>query len=111
MSGPPFDVRLTRDAERDLRRLFDYVSAARSPGEAATLIRSMREKTNTLSRFPELGAVPKELETLGLKEHRQLVLPPYRIFYRIAGESILVTLIADGRRDMDALLRRRLLGG
>lgn len=110
MSKPPVDVRLTRGAERDLRRLSEYVASTRSPGEAAALIRSLRDKTNTLSRFPELGAVPKELEALGFKEHRQLVLPPYRIFYSVADEQILITLIADGRRDMGALLQRRLLG-
>lgn len=35
---------------------------------------------------------------------------PYRLIYRIVGEAIVVYLIADGRRDMQSLLARRLLG-
>jgi hypothetical protein len=39
----------------------------------------------------------------------QRFLKPYRIIYRIIGEYVYVMLIADGRRDMQALLQRRLL--
>ena len=35
---------------------------------------------------------------------------PYRIVYQVLGETVYVMLIADGRRDMQALLQRRLLG-
>lgn len=36
---------------------------------------------------------------------------PYRLVYRVAGERVYVYLIADGRRDMQSLLARRLLAG
>ena len=35
---------------------------------------------------------------------------PYRVIYRVVGERVYVYLIADGRRDMQGLLQRRLLG-
>ena len=34
---------------------------------------------------------------------------PYRIIYRVMGDGVYVLVIADGRRDMRALLQRRLL--
>jgi len=34
---------------------------------------------------------------------------PYRIIYRVMAENVYVLVIADGRRDMQALLQRRLL--
>jgi toxin ParE1/3/4 len=53
--------------------------------------------------------VPGELETLGIREFRQLLFAPYRLIYRIAADSVYVLVIADGRRDMQTLLERRLL--
>jgi toxin ParE1/3/4 len=35
---------------------------------------------------------------------------PYRIIYRVRKKTIYVYLVADGRRDMQSLLARRLLG-
>jgi toxin ParE1/3/4 len=105
-----FGVRLTRGAEDDLERLRDYLVEHRSPAEADSLLDGILEKVATLERFPDRGAVPKEIADLGLREFRQALLGPYRIIYRVAGNSVFVVLIADGRRDMQALLERRLLG-
>jgi len=55
--------------------------------------------------------VPRELEALGILDYRQLALPPYRLIYRVAAKKVFIFVIADGRRDMQALLERRLLGG
>ena len=35
---------------------------------------------------------------------------PYRVIYRVIGKQVIIYLIADGRRDMQSLLSRRLLG-
>jgi toxin ParE1/3/4 len=55
--------------------------------------------------------VPQELQALGISDFRQLLLAPYRLIYRVAGDTVYVFVIADGRRDMQALLERRLLQG
>jgi len=47
---------------------------------------------------------------LGIREYREVFLKPTRIIYRIIEKKVYILLIADGRRDMDALLQRRLLG-
>jgi toxin ParE1/3/4 len=60
--------------------------------------------------LPERGSYPKELLALGIKEYRQTFFKPYRAIYRIVGRRVYVYLIADGRRDMQSLLARRLLG-
>lgn len=36
---------------------------------------------------------------------------PYRAIYRVQDKKVIIYLIADGRRDMQSLLSRRLLGG
>ena len=54
---------------------------------------------------------PPELTALGIRVYRQVFFEPYRIIYRTDGPTVHVMLVADGRRDMQALLERRLLGG
>ena len=62
-----------------------------------------------LSAFPERGSHPRELLELGIREYLEVFFKPYRIIYRVIGEGVHVLVIADGRRDMRALLQRRLL--
>jgi len=111
MPAVGYEVRLTNGAEQDLETLFDYIAANRSSDDAQKLLDAILGKTGTLSRFPERGAVPRELEALGILDYRQLALPPYRLIYRVAAKKVFIFVIADGRRDMQALLERRLLGG
>lgn len=63
-----------------------------------------------LVQHPARGPLPKELLALGLREYRETLFKPYRIIYRIEGKRVYVYLIVDGRRDMQTLLTRRLLG-
>jgi len=64
-----------------------------------------------LSTLPERGSHPKELLALGIKDYRQTFFKPYRLICRVDGQRVCVYLIVDGRRDMQSLLARRLLGG
>lgn len=64
-----------------------------------------------LAEFPERGSHPKELAALGIKDYRQTAFKPYRVIYRILGNRVVIYLIVDGRRDLQSVLARRLLGG
>jgi len=86
-----FEVVLTAAAVRDLED--DRIEAAIA----------------ALAKFPARGAHPPELLALGIREYRETLFKPYRIVYRVQGKRVYVYLIADGRRDMQSLLARRLL--
>lgn len=105
-----FDVRLTRGAEIDLEALHFYVKDNRSAEQADVLLDRLLTAIETLETFPLRGSVPKELDALGIREVRQILVEPYRLIYRVSGKTVFVVVIADGRRDMQALLERRLLG-
>jgi len=51
------------------------------------------------------------LLALGIKEYRQTSFKPYRVIYRVIGRQVVLYVIADGRRDMQTVLARRLLRG
>jgi toxin ParE1/3/4 len=64
----------------------------------------------SLARFPTRGSHPKELSALGILEYRQVFFKPYRVIYRVLEEKVFISLIADGRRELQTLLEHRLLG-
>ncbi len=104
-----FQVYLTDDASRDLEDLYDYIESHDAPGKADYVLDQIEKSFSSLSENPERGAYPKELLAVGLHEYREIFFKPYRIIYRIMAENVYVMVIADGRRDMQALLQRRLL--
>lgn len=105
----PFAVLLTNDAARDLNELYDYIAVHDSPRKADYVLEQIEKVLSTLSEFPERGVYPKELLKLGIREYREIFFKPYRIIYRVIDKKVYVLLIVDGRRDMHALLQRRLL--
>lgn len=104
-----FAVFLTKDAAADLAELYDYILINDSPRKAEYVLHQIEKNFSSLPEFPERGAYPKELLKLGVREYREIYFRPYRIIYRIINKNVYVLLIADGRRDMQALLQRRLL--
>jgi toxin ParE1/3/4 len=105
------EVLLTRGAERDLESIDDYIAEFDSVENARHVLDELEKVLASLAQFPERGGHPKELLALGIKEFRQASFKPYRLIYRVAGMQVIVVLIVDGRRDMQAVLARRLLGG
>jgi toxin ParE1/3/4 len=105
-----YDVLLTGHAQRDLEELHGYIAEHDSPGNAAHVLDRIEKALEGLSTFPERGSHPKELLALGIRDYRQTFFKPYRLIYRIVERRVYVYLIADGRRDMQSLLARRLLG-
>jgi len=110
MTPSHFEVELTQGAEDDLEGIHAYLSAHRSREATQALLDAFLERIQILEQYPERGSFPKELEAIGIREFRQILLDPYRLIYRGIGGKAFILVIADGRRDMQALLERRLLG-
>ena len=105
-----YKVLLTQGAERDLEAIYDYIAENDSQANADYVLDKLMGVAESLAAFPERGSYPKELLTLGIREYRQAHFKPYRLIYRISGKQVIVYIIADGRRDMQTLLTRRMLG-
>lgn len=105
-----YEVLLTEGAEQDLEAIHDYICEFDCVANANYVLDQLLEAVESLSRLPERGAYPKELIALGIKEYRQTTFKPYRVIYRVIGDQVIIYLIADGRRDMQSVLARRLLG-
>ena len=113
MVGRPrrYEVLLTQGAEQDLESIHDYISELESVANADRVLDLLMEVVEGLAQFPERGSYPRELVALGIKEYRQTAFKPYRVIYRVLGSRVVIYVIVDGRRDMQSVLARRLLGG
>ena len=112
MVGRPTDylVLLTQGAEQDVESIHGHISEFDSVVNANNVLDRLMEVVARLAQFPERGAYPKELAALGIKDYRQTAFKPYRVIYRVLGRQVVIYLIVDGRRDLQSVLARRLLG-
>lgn len=104
-----YSVQITAGAEQGLKELYEYVIANDGLAHAEKLLNNLVSLADSLSSNPLRGAVVKELAELGITEYRQLLFKSYRLIYRLQDNSVYIYLIVDGRRDMQAVLSRRLL--
>lgn len=104
-----FDVLLTRSAEHDLEEIYDYIAQYDSAMHADQVLDRLLSTITRLATQPQRGTYPNELQALGIREFRQVFFKPYRVIYRVIDNRVVIYLIADGRRDMQSLLARRLL--
>jgi toxin ParE1/3/4 len=106
-----FEVLLTAHSVRDLEEIYTWIAEHDSASRAEYVLQRIESAVTSLSKFPERGAHPPELVALGIKEYRETFFKPYRVIYRVQNARVYIYVIADGRRDMQSLLARRLLGG
>jgi toxin ParE1/3/4 len=100
---------VTADAARDFGELYDYITQHDAPGKSEYVLARIEKILSSLSESLERGTYPKELLALGIRDYREIFFKPYRIIYQAIDDKVHIMLIVDGRRDMQALLLRRLL--
>ncbi len=105
----PLLVQLTDDVAHDLEDICDYIDRQDGPDQADYVLEQIEKTFGGLSEHAHRGKHPDELLDIGIREYREVFFKPYHIIYRVMENIVYVFLIADGRRDMQALLERRLL--
>ena|SRR5260221_7057601 len=103
-----FAVLLSEQAERDIEDIYRYIAAHDDVKKADRVLAALEKSCRALADFPERGNAPKELQSLGITEFREIHYKPYQVIYRIFGARVIVYCVLDGRRDMQSLLQRRL---
>jgi plasmid stabilization system protein ParE len=103
-----FRVQWAEVAARDLEEIVGFV-AIDSPANAERLLRRIEARASALESVPERGRVVPELARFGMRTWREIVVRPYRIAYRIEGDTVTVLAAFDGRRDLGDILLERLI--
>jgi len=96
---------------RDLEEIAAFL-ALDSRQAAERVLRRIEARAATLESSPARGRRVPELarfQMLEMRTWRELLIRPYRLVYRIEGDTVVVLAVLDGRRDLEDLLLERLL--
>jgi len=103
-----YPIRFTAAARRDLQEIHSWIAEHDSPGSANYVLDRLSEAAQSIATLPHRGTRPRELPARMDEEYRQVFFKPYRAIYEVKCDHVLIHLIADGRRNLQLLLLRRL---
>ena len=84
-----YEVRWSETSENDLISIVQYI-ADDNPYQAYEVFKSIKEKASNLRAFPNRGRIVPELLEQGVTQYRELIIPPWRIMYRVAENEVYV---------------------
>jgi len=106
--NPKYEIIWTHVAENDLINIIEYISV-NSPKNALKILKKIKQKASDLYTLPERGRIVPELQGQGIFQYRELVIPPWRLIYRIAEREIFVLSLIDSRQNVEDILLNRLI--
>jgi toxin ParE1/3/4 len=95
-------------AVRDLEEIVACI-ALDSQHDAERVLRQIEASAAALESSPARGRVVPEPARFQMRGWRELVIRPYRLVFRIEGDSVVVLAVFDARRDLEDLLLERLV--
>ena len=103
-----YDIIWAGVAENDLKEIIEYISTD-SPANALKTLKKIKQKTSSLYTLPERGRSVPELQDQGILLYRELIVPPWRIIYRISEMKVYVLSVFDARQNVEDILLKRLI--
>ena len=104
-----YKVQIVEDAERDMTEIAHFLAERESVERALAVVAEIQALCASLDSIPARGNYPPELRDMGITHFRELRFKPYRIIYEVIEAQVFIHCVLDGRRDMQSLLKRRLL--
>jgi toxin ParE1/3/4 len=104
-----FKIEWSSLAAYDLESIVDYIVAADEVGAARGVYESIMRKIESLTSNPRRCRIVPELREIGMTEFREIIAAPYRIFFRLRENRVVLVGILDGRRDLESALIERTL--
>ena len=102
-----FRIRWAPVAFQDLDEIIDYIATLDGTDSAVKLCLELVKRTGALATHPARCRIVPELRSVGVVEYRELIVSPYRVFFRIVGTEVRIVGVLDGRRDLEETLVRR----
>jgi addiction module RelE/StbE family toxin len=103
---PKYKVVWAHVAESDLKDIIEYISKD-SPQNALKILKRIKQKASELYTLPERGRIVPELQGQGILQYREIIIPPWRLIYRITEREVFVLSLIDSRRNVEDILLLR----
>ncbi len=107
--NPKYEIIWTDVAENDLKDIIEYIYIDNHKN-ALTVLKNVKQSASNLYTLPERGRIVPELQEQGILQYRELIIPPWRLIYRIDERKIYVLSVIDSRRNVEDVLLSRLVG-
>ena len=100
----------TQNALNDMQDIREHLKVNESPAFVKKVTQEILAEVNSLKQWHNKGTFVPELEDLHLTTHRQLLAGQNRIIIEHGrNDTVYVHMVAHTSRDLEALIRRRLL--
>ena len=108
MSPRRYAVVWTGVALRDIESIVNYLVAEAS-GRSESIVERIIARGEALETLPERGRTPPELRAINDRTWREVQESPWRLLYRISGQTVEIHGVLDSRRSLADILMERLL--
>lgn len=99
----------TEVAALDIERLAIRLHEA-APLRAERIIDRIISRAESLATLSHRGRTPPELRPIADRTWLEVIESPWRILYRVVGNTVEIHAVLDGRRDLRDILLERMLG-
>ncbi len=103
-----YKIEWAKVAENDLNGIIESI-AEDSPANALKILKKIKQKASSLYTLPERGRIVPELQDQGILIYRELMIPPWRIIYRISETKVYVLSVLDARQNVEDILLKRMI--
>lgn len=101
-----YHIKWAAVAQSDLKQIIDHITDE-SPDNALQILKKFRQKASSLYTLPDRGRIVPELKDQGIHIYREIIVPPWRIIYRISDADVFVLSVIDSRRNVEDILLDR----
>lgn len=99
----------TKDASDDLYDIISFIKQNSGLSIAKNIYSKFKTKVDNLIIFPELGTVVPELKNIGINYIKQMVISPWKVYYKSDNNKIIILSIIDSRRNLEDILIEKLI--
>ncbi len=98
----------TVTAKRDLEGIIEYI-AQDSIEIAVEKYEEIKKAAEKIILFPKQGRIIPELAKQNIVKYREVIIPPWRVMYKIEEDVVYIMAVIDGRRNIEDILLERQL--
>jgi toxin ParE1/3/4 len=106
--SPKHEIIWANVAHADLVEIIQYIRAD-NPSAATDSLKKIKDRVSELTLFPQQGCIVPELKQQGILHYRELIIPPWRVIYRLAQHQVYILSVIDARRNIEDILLDRLV--
>lgn len=101
----------SKNASLDLIEIVSYIKNYSGNKIAKGIYTKIKSEVEYIVDFPKAGIVVPELVDIGITNIYQIIVSPWKIYYKVIENRILVLSVIDGRRNLEEILYKKIISG